>query len=476
MRVIGEKNYLTRNAFVLVFVSFLLSTVVSLVSLHVMSQRNVREMNKVLATQIYDHIKGELSGPIMAARTMSNDYFLASVIAEESKDNEEQVAQDMRAYLSALEHGLGYQSAFVIGDKSGRYYTRDGFSRRLDASHDGRDSWYPAFMRSDSWYALDVDKDEIEAGELTVFVNAKLRGDGGDVLGVCGVGVRMGGIQELFATFEEAFGVKINLVDANGLVEVDTNKDQIERSNLKELIAGGPSGEYVYQSSSDGRFIVTKYLDDLNWYLIVQSEGSNELGGFANVIMLNVGLCALVMVLLVAAMRYHNKQTTELMSASLVDHATRLYNRRAFEEDKASLLKRGNGVDLVCVTVDVNGLKTANDTLGHAAGDELIRGAADCLFASFDPYGKVYRIGGDEFAAILHVPWAAIEDVMRAFEREVAAWSGSKVERLSVSYGYASAHEFPHENIADLTRISDKRMYEDKAAYYERMGIERRKT
>ncbi|MBR3325886.1 MAG: GGDEF domain-containing protein [Atopobiaceae bacterium] len=476
MRVSGKNSHFTRNAFALVFVSFLLSTIVSLVSLHMMSQRNVREMNKVLATQIYDHIYSELSGPIMAARTMSNDYFLAHVMAGEQNSDEEQFARDMRAYLAGIERGLGYKSAFVISETTGRYYTRDGHSRNLDMSHGGRDSWYPAFMRSDDLYALDVDNDEIEAGELTVFVNAKLRDEAGTILGICGVGVRMDGIQELFATFERAFGVKINLVDERGLVEVDTNKENIERSNLKDLIAGGPSDEYVYQSSEDGRFVVTKYLDNLNWYLVVQSEGPNELGEFANVVMLNVALCGVVMILLVAAMRWHTRQTTELMSASLVDHATRLYNRRAFEEDKASLLGQRGDKDLVCVTVDVNGLKTANDTLGHAAGDELIRGAADCLYASFEPYGKMYRIGGDEFAAILHVPWAQLEDVMQGFERAVAAWSGSKVERLSVSYGYASVHEFPDENIADLTRISDKRMYEDKAAYYERMGIERRKT
>ena len=476
MRVSGKNSHFTRNAFALVFVSFLLSTIVSLVSLHMMSQRNVREMNKVLATQIYDHIYSELSGPIMAARTMSSDCFLANVIASEQASNREQTELDMSAYLSGVERGLGYKSAFVISNASGRYYTRDGFSRNLDKAHGGRDAWYPAFMRSDDLYALDVDNDEIEAGELTVYVNAKLRDADGSVLGVCGLGVRMDGIQELFATFEEAFGVKINLVATNGLVQVDTNKENIERTNLKEFIADGPSHDYVYASTADGTFVVTKYLDNLDWYLVVQSQNSDELGEFANVILLNVGLCAVVMILLVAAMRWHRKQTTELMSESLVDHPTGLYNRRAFEEDKAQLLEQRSDEDLVCVTVDVNGLKTANDTLGHAAGDELIRGAADCLYASFEKYGKAYRIGGDEFAAILHVPWAELEGVMKSFEQAVLAWSGNKVERLSVSYGYASAHEFPNENIADLTRISDKRMYDDKAAYYEREGIDRRTT
>lgn len=59
--------------------------------------------------------------------------------------------------------------------------------------------------------------------------------------------------------------------------------------------------------------------------------------------------------------------------------------------------------NFVYVTADLNGLKGANDTLGHAAGNELIRGAADCLRAAFGAFGDIYRIGGDEFAAILYL-------------------------------------------------------------------------
>jgi len=48
------------------------------------------------------------------------------------------------------------------------------------------------------------------------------------------------------------------------------------------------------------------------------------------------------------------------------------------------------------------------------------------------------------------------------------------VERVFVSVGFASKHDFPSENILELCHISDKRMYEDKARYYERTGKPRR--
>ena len=53
--------------------------------------------------------------------------------------------------------------------------------------------------------------------------------------------------------------------------------------------------------------------------------------------------------------------------------------------------------DLTVFLIDIDGLKRTNDTLGHDAGDELIRGSAECIAKTFENYGNVYRIGGDEF-------------------------------------------------------------------------------
>ncbi len=48
------------------------------------------------------------------------------------------------------------------------------------------------------------------------------------------------------------------------------------------------------------------------------------------------------------------------------------------------------------ISLDLNGLKQANDSLGHSAGDELICAASNCMKFAFTSYGKIYRIGGDE--------------------------------------------------------------------------------
>lgn len=464
----------TKTAFALVIVSFLLSTAVSIFSLHTMSRHNAREMNKVLATQVYDYISTELSGPIMAARTMASNSFLVDALKDEPQDADAAFSASIANYLSGIESGVGYHSSFVVSDATKRYYTRDGYTRDIDES-DPEDSWYVEFMGLADQYDLDVDADERDKNSLTVYVNVKMDAERGDAVGICGVGVRMTGIQELFRTFEESFGVKISLVDRNGVVMVDTDTSSIEKANLSSLIDGGTSGDYVYSERDDGRFVVSKYVGDLDWYLVVQSNGGTNAGQYANIILLNVGLCLVVLVALVVALRVNRRRTDELTSASLVDHMTMLNNKRAFEHDKTTLLSDSPSVDLVCVAADLNGLKRANDNLGHDAGDELIRGAADCLQACFAPYGRVYRTGGDEFCALLHVREQKLEELKLELARVVSSWSGELVDALSISCGYATAWEFPDKNVSELCKIADARMYEDKERYYERMGIERRR-
>ncbi|HCP94978.1 MAG TPA: hypothetical protein DIT92_00165, partial [Anaerovibrio sp.] len=75
------------------------------------------------------------------------------------------------------------------------------------------------------------------------------------------------------------------------------------------------------------------------------------------------------------------------------DGLTGLFNRRSFNDDIESLKPELIRENVIIVTMDLNGLKKANDELGHEAGDELIIGAADCMKKVLTPYGNVYRVG-----------------------------------------------------------------------------------
>lgn len=165
------------------------------------------------------------------------------------------------------------------------------------------------------------------------------------------------------------------------------------------------------------------------------------------------------------------KREENLIYRSNTDELTGCWNRRAYEQAIPQL--PGNE-HFVYISMDVNGLKDVNDTLGHAAGDELIRGAASCMKQSFGTFGSIYRIGGDEFVAIVFTEEEKMKSLRAAFEQRVSAWSGQLVSSMAISSGYVYGTEKKWETPYDIAKTADARMYEDKAAYYRKKGIDRR--
>ena len=113
------------------------------------------------------------------------------------------------------------------------------------------------------------------------------------------------------------------------------------------------------------------------------------------------------------------------------DVMTGLYSRYAFDavlnklNDKAKIKN-----DFVVVSIDVNGLKHVNDTMGHMAGDELICGAAKCIKHVLGKYGKCYRTGGDEFIALINVSGKKVPKLIKALQENAKKWHGNEVDKL----------------------------------------------
>lgn len=163
-----------------------------------------------------------------------------------------------------------------------------------------------------------------------------------------------------------------------------------------------------------------------------------------------------------------------LIRLSITDELTKVYNRNAFEDDIRGLKKKKISKDFVFMSVDLNGLKSINDEKGHAAGDELIKGAATCLTRCFGGNGRVYRIGGDEFVVLFYAEENELQKLLTDFETVVSKWKGKLVDSLSISYGFVTRREYPKKSIEDLAEIADKRMYDNKKRYYKIITVDRK--
>ncbi len=163
----------------------------------------------------------------------------------------------------------------------------------------------------------------------------------------------------------------------------------------------------------------------------------------------------------------YKEEEISLRHHSSHDILTGLYNRAFFNEE-LERLGRGRMFPISIVSADVNGLKTVNDTLGHKEGDNLIQLAARIIRRAFRAEDIVARVGGDEFTVLLPKT-----------DKNIAEKAVEKIERcpeitqglVSIALGIATAKN--KGQLAEALKLSDKRMYLDKAT---KKGLQARGT
>ncbi len=211
-------------------------------------------------------------------------------------------------------------------------------------------------------------------------------------------------------------------------------------------------------------------------YIIAILQPENNVNRSIPTIMLTL---LLYLLLAVAVITYVVRRMTlhildEHKNAN-TDALTGLRNRRAYEDDMKALVEDPHRGDLVYMTLDLNGLKAANDTLGHEAGDEMLVTAARFMQECFGEFGALYRTGGDEFVALIFPDDGRLAQAEEAFSRKLESWSHRHDRELTVSYGTASVKDEPDLSVMELAKLADERMYRAKAAYYRASGKDRRR-
>ena len=146
------------------------------------------------------------------------------------------------------------------------------------------------------------------------------------------------------------------------------------------------------------------------------------------------------------------------------DPLTDLPNRRLFEERLVATMEEAREMKttIACLVIDVDNFKTVNDTLGHGAGDQLLRALAVRLAWHMSPRDILARTGGDEFTALLagvtdenHLRFIA--SAMMSAASVPIMIDGQPVDvRISVGIALSPDHA---DDIDSLRRMADEAMY-----------------
>ncbi len=221
------------------------------------------------------------------------------------------------------------------------------------------------------------------------------------------------------------------------------------------------------QQSTLGRLVVT--IGSLSFPVIVL--GATSATGTADKVVRTISaisLAVLVTVRVVHTVRANSRSQAALLHGAQTDELTGLPNRNVLLQEITNLLGRSWANDQLPTLfyIDLDRFKNINDSLGHAAGDQVLRLMAHRLRDTAPEAATVAYVSGDEFVVLHPMPSSeddalAVADELLAVLREPFALDHGDVF-ISASIGIATISATSSSSPADLVRHADSAMYRAK--------------
>lgn len=388
-------------ASIMIFLSFVLSSSIVFFLTGKRIESDTKK-NLVIAEHVYDSVYNQLIKPIMVSKTMATDTFLNEKLRLESTLPESTMEAIMSHYLMELKTRLNYSSAFVISDYAKRYYTANGIAKLINPQKVPYDIWYPLFIDTKKEYDLDTDRDQSNDYRWTVFVNNQIKDENEKLLGVCGVGVIMDEIQALFTSLEQEYDIKVNLIDTDGLVQVDTNSTNIENAYISAAIEDNAgSNTFTYKRRGFNGIRMVRYMEDLDWYLVVQ--GTLEYVTFEKNLFI-ILIFAFLIILLIFLTSLHfltKKETVQHNEDILEDAVTGLPNRNYFKEAYGEMGIFTTTRYKSMVFFDIDNFET---TKMNKNENEILKNTILIAKRHLLDKGQILRWEKDSFMVLLEIP------------------------------------------------------------------------
>ena len=257
---------------------------------------------------------------------------------------------------------------------------------------------------------------------------------------------------------------------------IKKNEEEIITDNglffIKPVILGNKLSAGDIESQDD-----KIHMADTKWYVVsvVKSTNREEIIHSSNFLifltrLINYnGLYLLITLIisgLISYLIYLNRgKYIQLKWFSEMDSLTKVFNRRAGIEKLQQRVATGKHSRISICFVDINGLKQINDELGHTLGDELIISAVDIIKSEIKEEDLIIRMGGDEFLIVFKgVESNVAELIWHRITEKINKLNESRIHPfiISISHGIVDCQSCETQNIDELIKIADEKMYVEK--------------
>jgi diguanylate cyclase (GGDEF)-like protein len=265
--------------------------------------------------------------------------------------------------------------------------------------------------------------------------------------------------------------------EGSTLFEVLSKLDsEAETGTLKEAAENMNSASVFLKKQDDERYVIFIPVEINDWYIAIGYEKAlydqmlmNE---WADIRKLITYLLVLIIVFIVVMsgitltiQEIYKKHNKKLQKEANTDLLTNLYNKMTTERMVTQYFEENPNRGALLLVVDIDDFKGINDTMGHLAGDEVLKSIGCFLKEKFGEYNVLGRVGGDEFIIflkhldteeVLCVEMKRAGDLFKAFPKR-----GDHLEEITFSIG-AAKYPKDADNFEDLYQIADRALYEAK--------------
>lgn len=358
---------------------------------------------------------------------------------------------------------LGFHHLFIMGADGNALYIEEGISRNQK-----NEPFFYSVMENDVY----ITEPFYGADATTMTISVSIRDKNGKKVGaLCGA-VELKEIQEMFQESRMFLNGKSYLINRDGYYvaaedmskvydrviiyrEADSECDLIKEAFERRADRTG----VIVQDGVEYQTNVT-YLKDFDW-VIVQCIETEEI--FKDLTYIDVWRyvsLVIVIIIIFCVIRitiYWHRSNKKINTDALTGCNSRMAMQNLI--DQLNTMKQ---YDVAVVYLDLNKFKLINDNYGHERGDKALQLFADILQEVFGKEGYVGRLGGDEFMVIL----LDIEekDIIELCEEVNAQLKerGKELElpyTISTSYGVVIREKGSSENMNEIVRRADEKMY-----------------
>ena len=466
-----KSNY--KIIIIITFLLLILSVTISMANYMVSlksTQMHLRTQSLPLSVDnIYTEIQKHLIEPYLVSSMMAHDTFVKDWILHDEKS-----VDKIAKYLESIKNKYEMLTAFLVSEKSRKYYTHNGFLEDIKKDNPNN-QWYFEFKDIPKSHEINLDFNDNYTNTLIMFINFKIYDDNYNFMGSTGIGLEISYIDEMLRMFKKNYNLNVYFLNEDGKIvltrqDKDAPKyidDMPKLKAHKDKILSKNTDIIEYSKNNEEYILKTKYIPELDIYLVVEAKLNDFAKEATQVFYINLALSlSFTLIFSIIIMYVLKKYHKKLERLADFDSLTQIPNRRNFDKQFSRFLDlhKRDERPICLVFIDIDDFKTINDELGHQIGDEVLIQTAKILSKSIRKTDLISRWGGEEFVIAFldtHINDAhtITQKIREAIEKNEDL-KNSVGYNITASFGLTACNEY--DTIDTVILRADKAMYEAK--------------